>query len=178
MRKLSRFEKFGIVAAILIACTYFYVNRVYEPQEARLKKTVQVLNKVIGQVNSLKDVPPQAMVKRRLKANREKLEALEREMKDIRMLTGSEREVTRLLSEINAKMVDYGLQVDSLTPAGQVADELLEWNMFKIDMTGSFNGFLDFMRELKEMPDAVKVERLQMEKNNERQLRISFDLMI
>lgn len=178
MRKLSRFEKFGLVAAILIACTFFYVKRVYEPQEARLKKTVQELNKVIGQINSLKEVPPPTTVKRALEADREELDALNQQMKDNRMRTGSEREVTRLLSDINQLMVDHGLQVNALVPDGQVKDDLLEWNLFKIDMAGSFYGFLTFMRELKALNDAVKVEHLQMEKFGDRHLHITLNLLI
>ncbi|WP_319406547.1 type 4a pilus biogenesis protein PilO [uncultured Desulfosarcina sp.] len=178
MRKLSRFEKFGIIAAILVVCTFFYVKRVYEPQEARLKKTVKALNKVIGQVNNLKEVPPQATVKYKLKANREKLEELKLRMKNNQLRTGTAREVTRLLSDINKKMADHGLRVKALAPDGRIKEDPITWNLFRIDMVGTFYEFLDFMQALKDMPDVVKIEGLRMEKLDGRRLKITFNLMI
>jgi Tfp pilus assembly protein PilO len=178
MRKLSRFEKFGLMAAVIIACTFFYVKKVYEPQEARLKKTIATLNKVVGQINNLKDVPPAASVKRSLKRYRQDLEELSEQLKGTQMHTGAEREVTKLLSTINGKLARNGLQVNSLTPEGTTTDELLQWNMFAMDLEGSFQGFLNFVQDLKNLKDAVKIEKVQMEKGEHRRLHIQLNLMI
>lgn len=177
MRKLSRFEKFGLVAAILIACTFFYVKRVYEPQEARLKKTVDALNKVIGQINNLKEVPPQATVRNSLKAHREEIEALNGKLDGSLIRMGSDKGVTRLLSDINGKMVAHGLEIATLVPGGKVEDGLLSWNSFRIDMAGSYYGLLAFMRDLHGLKDAVKIQDLQMEKLDDQRLKITFNLM-
>jgi Tfp pilus assembly protein PilO len=178
MRKLSRFEKFGLMAAVIIAFTFLYVKKVYEPQEARLKKTIASLNNVVGQINNLKDVPPPATVKRNLKRYREKLEAVSAKLEGSQMHTGADREVTLLLSAINKKITRNGLRVNALTPGGTSTDELLVWNLFQMDLEGSFHGFLQFMRDLKDFQDAVKIENLQMEKSEDRPLHLPLNLMI
>ncbi len=178
MRKLSRFEKFGLMAAVIVACTFFYVKKVYEPQEARLKKTIATLNKVVGQINNLEEVPPAATVKRSLKRYRKDLEALSDQLQGTQMQTGAEREVTKLLSTINRRMACHGLRVNSLTPGGASTDELLEWNLFQLNLEGSFQGFLNFVRDLKDLKDAVKIEKVQMERGDGRLLHIQLNLMI
>lgn len=178
MKKLSRFEKFGLMAALIIACTFFYVKRVYEPQEARLKKTIQTLNKVVGEINNLKEVPPAAKVKRILEKNRRELEALNARLEGTLVHTGAEREVTRLLSDINRMMDINGLRVNALVPGGRTTDELMEWNLFRIDLEGSFHGFVNFMKGLRDMKDAIKVEQVRLEKGDNRRLHIKLNLMI
>ena len=32
MKKLTKLEKFGLIAAIIIAGTYFYMGKIYDPQ--------------------------------------------------------------------------------------------------------------------------------------------------
>jgi hypothetical protein len=71
LKKLSQFEKYGIMAAIIIACTFFYMKKVYEPQEKEFKKTVAALNKVVGEINGLRQVPSVVQVRHELESLKE-----------------------------------------------------------------------------------------------------------
>ena len=48
MRNLTNLEKFGLAAALIIACTFFYMKYMYDPQTRVLKDT---LAKQIGRAH-------------------------------------------------------------------------------------------------------------------------------
>lgn len=178
MRKLSRFEKYGIIGALIVACAFFYVKRVYEPQEVRLKRTIAQLNKVVQEINSIKDVPPANAIRRSIQKQKGELEELNSKLQGLLIHTGSAREVTALLNSINKKVEGNGLGVVTLVPEGRTMDGLLEWNLFQVDMEGSFHGFLGFMNDLKKMPDAIKIKNVEMGNGADRHLFIKMKLLI
>ena len=178
MKKLSRFEKYGLMAAVIIACTFFYMKRVYEPQEKVLKKTIRHLNQVIGEINSLKEIPPAASVKRTLEKRRQALAGLEEKLKGTAMRTGADREVTALLSEINKLMEANGLSVNTVVPAGAVKGRLFDWKLFKVDMNGRFAHFMAFLESVRTLKDAVRIRELVLEAAPGSELHVTFNLMI
>ncbi|MBE1426212.1 Tfp pilus assembly protein PilO [Desulfomicrobium macestii] len=180
MKKLSQFEKYGIMAAIIIACTFFYMKKVYEPQEKEFKKTVAALNKVVGEVNGLKQIPPLIQVKHELENAKKDLEEVNKRLKGTLMHTGEAREVTHMLRQINEHVAASGLKVVSLTPGGRKSDTLLqlEWNLFQLSLSGSFHGFLQLLESLRNMPDAIRVDEVALTAGNGEFLEITFNLMI
>jgi Tfp pilus assembly protein PilO len=178
MRRLSRFERVGLMAVVIVACTFFYMKRAYEPQEKALTKTVDKLNKVIGEINSLKDTPSPAVVERTLKKRRKELAEVSKELEGTAVRTGAEHEVTELLSDINTLLEENGLNIKAVIPAGKTAGTLLEWNVFEVDMEGDYYDFMRFLKELLRMADAVKIEGISMERAGNPSLRITFRLMI
>jgi Tfp pilus assembly protein PilO len=178
MRRLSRFETVGLMAVLIVACAFFYMKRVYEPQEKVLRGTVQRLNKVIAEVNNLKETPSAVAVERTLKKNRRELEEINKKLKGTAVRTGAEREVTELLSRINEIMESHRLAVNTLSPKGKVAGGFLDWNLFEVDMEASFYAFVRFLNELLVLPDAVKIEGIRMENGIHGHLHITMRLMI
>lgn len=178
MRKLSQFEKIGLVASVIVACTFFYMKRVYEPQEKLLKSTIQRLNKLVGEVNSLKAVPPAVTVKNQMERRRAELAELEDRLRETTVLTGADREVTKLLNRIADLIEKEGLAVNAVVPKGKISDGLFQWNLFEIDMGGDFYCFMKFLSSLLDMPDAVRIEKVTLGKKDGQSLQIRINLMI
>ncbi len=180
MRKLTKLEKFGLVAAIIIAGTYFYMGKIYDPQAKALKKTVIKLNKIIGEINSIKEVASAGSINRTIKKREEELEKVKSKLKDTVITTGKESEITELLDRINRLVDQNRLAVKSIVPKGKVASALFAWSSFDLDMEGSFSFFLEFLTALKEMPDSVKIQNINIEKNGDvgDVLKINMTLMI
>ena len=180
MRKLTKLEKFGLIAAIIIAGTYFYMGKIYDPQAKALKKTVIKLNKIIKEINSIKEVSSVESINRTIKKRKDELEKVKSELKDTVITTGKESEITELLSRINGHVDKNCLAVKSIVPKGKVAGALFAWSSFDLDMEGSFYFFLDFLTALKKMPDSVKIQGISIEKNGDVDdvLKINMTLMI
>ena len=180
MRKLTKLEKFGLVAAIIIAGTYFYMGKVYDPQAKALKKTVIKLNKIIGEINSIKEVASAGSINRTIKKREEELEKVKSKLKDTVITTGKESEITELLDRINRLVDQNRLAVKSIVPKGKVAGALFAWSSFDLDMEGSFSFFLEFLTALREMSDSVKIQNINIEKNGDAVdvLKINMTLMI
>ena len=180
MKKLTKLEKFGLIAAIIIAGTYFYMGKIYDPQAKALKKTVIKLNKIIGEINSIKEVASAGSINRTIKKREEELEKVKSELKDTVITTGKESEITELLDRINRLVDQNRLAVKSIVPKGKVAGTLFAWSSFDLDMEGSFYFFLEFLTALKKMPDSVKIQNINIEKNGDvgDVLKINMTLMI
>jgi Tfp pilus assembly protein PilO len=180
MKKLTKLEKFGLVAAIIIVGTYFYMGKIYDPQAKALKKTVIKLNKIIGEINSIKEVSSAGSINRTIKKREEELEKVKSDLKDTVITTGKESEITELLDRINRLVDQNRLAVKSIVPKGKVAGALFAWSSFDLDMEGSFYFFLEFLTALKKMPDSVKIQNINIEKNGDvgDVLKINMTLMI
>lgn len=180
MKKLTKLEKFGLIAAIIIAGTYFYMGKIYDPQAKALKKTVIKLNKIIGEINSIKEVSSAGSINRTIKKRKEELEKVKSDLKDTVITTGKESEITELLDRINRLVDQNRLVVKSIVPKGKVAGVLFAWSSFDLDMEGSFYFFLEFLTALKEMSDSVKIQNINIEKNGDAGdvLKINMTLMI
>ena len=180
MKKLTKLEKFGLVAAIIIAGTYFYMGKIYDPQAKALKKTVIKLNKIIGEINSIKEVSSVESINRTIKKRKKELEKVKSKLKDTVITTGKESEITELLSMINSLVDQNRLVVKSIVPKGKVAGALFAWSSFDLDMEGSFYFFLEFLTALKEILDSVKIQNINIEKNGDvgDVLKINMTLMI
>jgi Tfp pilus assembly protein PilO len=178
MKKLSRFEKVGLIAAVVVAGTFFYMKRMYEPQEKVLKNTVQQLNKVIGEVNVLKAVPPVGSVKKQLEKRKAELAVLENRLKETTVLTGADREVTELLSWIVDLIADKGFVINAIVPKGKMADSLFQWNLFEVDLDGNFYRFIALLTALRDKSDAVRIEKITLTQKDGQGLHIRLNLMI
>jgi hypothetical protein len=58
MKTMTNLEKFGLAAALIIACTFFYMKYMYDPQTKVLTTTLKKRNKVVAELNKLRDIPP------------------------------------------------------------------------------------------------------------------------
>ncbi len=179
MRKMSKFEKLGVVAAVIVASSFIYMKKVYEPQEKRLKTTVANLNKVVGELNSLKTIKSTASLKVELEKKKKELALLETE-------TGGsdnadpDRQSSELLGKVSTALERSGMMVNSVKPGGKKPDELFQWNSYEFDLGGGFFQFLRFMERLRAMPEPVKVHKLLLEqgKDKDKMLHITLELLL
>ncbi len=178
MRKLSRFEKMGLIAAVVVAGTFFYMKRVYEPQEKVLKKTVEQLNKVIGEINAVRAVPPAVGVKQELARHKEELTELEEQLKETTNVTGKESEVTTLLGRIVKLLDAKSFAVKAIRPMGKAPDDLFQWSLFEIEMAGDFRRFMELLTALRDLRDAVRVEGIALARDEVRAIAIQMKLKI
>lgn len=179
MKKLTQFEKFGIIAAIIIACTFFYMKRIYEPQEKEFKKTLETRNKLAQELEGTQ-VQPTVQVRGELEAAKKRKAELDAQLADSMVSSGSPQQITRLLSHINSRVAESDLTIVAQTPAGALEDTMLlmTWTRYQMTLNGSFHGFLHFLDLLAAMPEAIRVENLQLAKAEKNTLNITFDLLI
>ena len=181
MKKLTNLEKFGVIAAIIVAGSYFYMKNVYDPQANALKKTIINLNKSIGKLNSTKEnTPPVEPVKKTIKKRKKELARFESSLAGICGKTGKESEVTDIMSKINRLADQSMLVMESIAPGGEIEGTFFSWAVFDLEMEGSFNSFMDFLSGLKAMPEPLKVQGINIgnENGNPAALKIRLTLML
>lgn len=179
MKKLTKLEKFGLLGAVIIACTFLYVKKVYEPEEKKFKQTVASLNKVVGEINGLKHVPHVNQIRGELEDARKKLAELNEKLQGSLVQTGSQQEVTRLLRRISEQIESSGLRIESLIPEGLTKDLILDmsWTQHQVSLSGPFYGFLYLLHSLQDMPDAIRIKDVHLKKEKDG-LMVSFKLLI
>lgn len=179
MKKLTQFEKFGVLAAIIIACTFFYMKKIYEPQEKQFKKTVADLNKIVGELGNAQ-VVSMVQIRGELDTAKNKKEELDAQLANSTVRSGTPQEVTRMLSAINGLVANSGLSILSQKPTGLVLDEMLQlsWSRYQLELSGPYPGFLHLLESLTDLPDAIKIDDVKLEKADNNLVNITFNLLI
>jgi len=177
MKKLSRFEKIGLIAAVVVAGSFFYMKKVYEPQEKVLKATIVRLNKVVAERNALNEPRPANLIRKEIEGIREDLAEVEAQLSQVKAPTGADGEVTELLAEIATLTEQHALQVGGVEPLGKVTDQFFDRHAFQLELKGEFFDFLAFLEALRRLPDSVRADQVSLEAL-ERGLRIQLKLMI
>ena len=179
MRKLTKLEKFGMAASIVVAGTYFYMGKVYDPQAKSLKKTIASLNKVIGEINTLDDVKPERVLKMKVKRSEEELARLKRDQGKVLRMMGNESELTNLLQKVHHLMEESGIVAEAIEPRGVGGKGIYEsFQRYSLEMRGGYFPFLAFVEALSAMPDPVVIEHVTMTRKEGDGIRITMDLMI
>jgi Tfp pilus assembly protein PilO len=178
MRQLTKLEKFGMAAAMIVAGSFFYMKNFYEPQEKALKKTVAKLNKVVAQVNNLNETPPLVAVRGRIEKKKKIYEQLREQTADLTIKQGTPDEITELLGRINVMLDASGLALTAMQVKPVVPGAFFTWNVFEVSLEGTYGRLLVFLEKLRAIEDAVRVSRLHLEKGDDTHLRVTFDLMI
>jgi len=160
MRKLTKLEKFGTIAAILVSGSYFYLNKVYDPQAKALKKTVIKLNSTIGRYNKLEEAPPLTPIKKTIEKKMQERDALKGRLRAAGGRSDDVQETTTLLDMVNRKAREQGLLVIQLTPQGELSEELYHWESFELHLMGFFPQILHFIDRLKAMPHPIELRDL------------------
>ncbi len=179
MKKLTNLEKFGVIASIIIAGSYFYMKNVYDPQAKALKKTVINLNKVIGKLNSTKkNIPPVKPVNNTIKKREKKLAEIELMLAGISGKTGKESETTGVMSKINRLADQNRLGIESITPKGKVKGVFFTWDLFDFEMEGSFEFLMEFLSGLKKISEPLKIQNISIENKNDNPAILKIKLTI
>lgn len=172
MKKLTRMEKFGIVAAIVVCGSYFYMKRVYDPEAAALSASVRELNGTIASYNAMKEPPPLELLKDEIKFKTENLERLISKMKDAGGRMGKAAEVTEVLSLITGIAKEQNMQVLKISPEQEVEGKHFTWAAFSITLGGRYRNFYTFVGRLKKRPEPMQLRHLNIERDEEKPGRI------
>nr|WP_320013182.1 type 4a pilus biogenesis protein PilO [uncultured Desulfobulbus sp.] len=162
MKKLTKLESFGLIAAILVSGSYFYMKKVYDPEAKALKKTISRLNQKIGAYNKLQEPPNPAGLKKRL----ERKTAEEKEMAAALHAAGgrtdAESEVTEILAEISLMAQRENMQVLKLIPGDTVETDVYKWRKVELQLRGQFYNFVVLIERLKLMAQPLELRQLEI----------------
>ncbi len=167
MKKLTQLEKFGLIAAILICGSYFYMKKIYDPEAEALKKTVSKLNQTISEYNKLEEPPLIEPLRKKLKGEMERLEELTLKMKEAGGRTGKKAEVTEVLSKITTAAKKHRMQVMKIIPGADIKEELFTWATFNLSLDGKYQDFLSLLRELQAMDQPIQFKNLEIKRNEQ-----------
>ncbi|WP_282755826.1 type 4a pilus biogenesis protein PilO [Desulfuromonas thiophila] len=179
MRKLTKLEKFGLVAAVLVGGSYSYMQKVYDPQAAALKKTIVKLNSTVQEYNALSDPPSLLPLTKTLEKHTAERDALREQLTLAGGRTGAADEVVQLLDRVNGLAVEAGLTVVHLQPRDRVTGPLYDWDCFDLQLRGDHARLLYFLQRLIDLPQPVEVRQLKIERENDAggRVRISAQLL-
>lgn len=182
MRKLTKLEKFGMAASIVVIATYFYMSKIYDPESLALKTTVENLNKVIKKANSIGNPPDPSPLKIRNKYLRKKLKTLTEMLQELGGRGEAVSELTKVMAEISRISDRANLKVKSMSEPTVKESDNFSWAVYSMEVTGSYSSLLNFLSDLKEMNFPVKVEEIVIEKDPSVKtpglLNIKFKLMV
>lgn len=179
MKKLTKLEKFGLIAAIITCGTYFYMNKVYDPEAKSLKRTVKKLNSAIKQYNELGEAPPVKPVQQQAEKLDKMLQQSTAELKEAGGRTDSPAEITEILTTITTLAEKNGLSIVSMAPNGKDQSSLINWAIFKAEMEGGYHNFKSLVAELEAMAEPIQLRALTLHRLDEKgRITISAELLI
>lgn len=177
MKKLTKLEKYGLIAAIAIGVIYFYTERIYDPQAASLRETTVELTRVIGDLGVTAVAPPVALIGVAIEGRRKELEEVKSDVLYSAVKMAEEAEISEQLSSIGRLVSQNRLTIKDIVPKGEVEGDLFGWSLFELNMEGSFHSFVAFLSGLKEMPDPMKVRDINIKRSGDT-LQINMTLRI
>ena len=180
MKTMTNLEKFGLAAALIIACTFFYMKYMYDPQTKVLTTTLKKRNKVVAELNKLRDIPPLFQLEKSIEQDKKRLAELREATGQLNINTGHPDEIAALLSKISTIMVMNDLKAVSIVPKEREAGQYIDWSPFDMNLKGNFTGFVTFLKDLEQLGDAVDVSGIQIASSGVKSfpLAITFTLKI
>lgn len=165
MKKLTKLERFGLIAAIVVGGSYFYMKRVYDPEAAALQSAVKQLNSTVASYNAMKEPPPLGPLQEQVKAQMEEFERMTVELKKAGGRSDEAAEVTEVLSLVTQLIKEENMRVVKISPEGKVKDNLFTWAVFSIRMGGRYHDFVALVTQLKNLHQPVQLRDLNIERN-------------
>ena len=182
MKKLTKLEKFGMAASVIVIATYFYMSKIYDPESKSLKATAIKLNKVIKKVNQIGDPPDPKPLEIKEKHMGKKLKKLTDELLELGGRSEEDSELTRVMAEITHLSDAANLKIKSMSQPKKVSANDFNWAAYEVMFSGTYGSYLDFLRDLKELAYPVQVKNILIQKDESINipglLTIKFQLMI
>lgn len=158
-RRLSKLEKFGLIAALITGMLYYYLTNVYDPQQKALIQAQERLNHSIRELNQLQASEPIFQLRRRLDSRKESLAGLEQEMKGMNVNFGTEADPVAAQHSVYRLMERLNIRVLNVTPAGR-HDELFTWHVYRLSIECDFASFIAFLHGLRTHSSPLRVHRV------------------
>ena len=152
----------------------------YDPQTKVLKTTLKKRNKIVKELNAVKNIPPLFKVQKTIEKDKKELERIRKECSTLSVKTGNPDEITKLLSKINQIIEVNRLEVNLIAPKKRIAGRFFQWTPFEMDLSGSFSSFMTFMKAIRDLNDAVEIRNIILENSKEekKMINIKFTLRI
>ncbi|WP_031388212.1 hypothetical protein [Desulfonatronum thiodismutans] len=177
-RKLTKLEKFGLIAAVITGMLFFYLKHVYDPQQRALVRAREQLNRSITQLNEMQAAEQPFQLRRRLESQRETLAELEQELNVLDIRVGDEEALIRAQHWAYQEMERRNLRVLNVVPQSEVK-KFFTWRVFRVTAEGDFAGFIALLRDLRSHSTPMLVEQVSISREDKPWvLRIVMDLWI
>lgn len=177
-RKLTKLEKFGLIAAVVTGMLFFYLSHVYDPQQASLERAREEYNRTVRQYNDLPAVGSLFQLRRTVEAKENERAEWEQKLKDLDIRFGAPDELVRVRLWITREAEARAMLVRSILPAGKEKD-LFQWHIYRVVLEGSFGDFVGFLRTLDEYPMPIAARRIEISGDSEGwPLAITLELLV
>jgi len=177
-RKLTKLEKFGLIAAVIIAMLFFYLREVYDPQQEALDMARERLNQAVSEFNELQSAAPAAQLRRRLKSRQEDLEQKKAELEQMEVRPATEEELARSKHLLYRSIENNGLRLLDVT-SGRTRQDLFTWHVFSVDMEGDFSSLTGLLDEFRDHIHPLRVQEVRVHRDGSPwPLQMSMELWI
>lgn len=177
-RKLTKLEKFGLIAAVITGMLFFYLKHVYDPQQQALVRARDQLNRSITQFNEMQAAEQPFQLRRRLESQREILAGLEQELAELDIRVGDEEALIRAQHWAYQEMERRNLRVLNVVPQSEVK-KFFTWRVFRVTAEGDFSGFIALLRDFSSHGTPMLVEQVSISREDKPWvLKIVMDLWI
>ncbi|SMP76748.1 hypothetical protein SAMN06295888_12515 [Desulfonatronum zhilinae] len=177
-RRLTKLEKFGLIAAVITGMLFFYLKHVYDPQQRALVRAQEQLNRSITQLNEMQTAEPPFQLRRRLETQQEAQAELEAELAGLDIRTGDEEALIRAQHWAYQEMERRNLRVVNVVPKNE-EKKFFNWKVFRVTAEGDFAGFVDLLREMRAHSTPMLVEQVSVTREDKPwMLKIVMDLWV
>lgn len=167
MKKLTKLESFGLISAILVCGSFFYMKKVYDPEAAALKKTIAKLNQTIGEYNKLEEPPNLDPLKKKIEKQKEQLTLSNEELKAAGGRTDDQAAVTEALARVSSLAKQENMQVLKMAREPDEKDDMFTWAAVNIELQGRYQDFVRLIEALKGLDSPLRLLRLSIERGKE-----------
>ena len=161
-RKLTKLEKYGLIAAVITGMLFFYLKNIYDPQQASLEQSRERLNRTIQEFNRLQAAEPLFQLRQTLNSRNEELAGLEQTMAELDTAPDGTTDMRMVRYDLYQDLNNRSLRIIQVSPAG-TRKELFTWHVFNIRAKGDYSGFISLMRQLQEYESPVRIGKITVE---------------
>jgi Na+-translocating ferredoxin:NAD+ oxidoreductase RnfG subunit len=178
-KKLTNLEKFGLIAAVIIAGSYFYLGKVYDPQMKKLKKTISEHNKIVSRINALDAFESELIYEKKIEKAKKEVKALDEKLEQLTMKSSTDKSALLLLEKKLVKTAENsGIIFESITPNGEIKD-LFNWHIYNMKANCRFISLINFLKKIRDFKDPAQIGKLKIEKTDKSGiLKIEMEVMI
>jgi len=158
-RKLTKLEKFGLIAAVVAGILFFYLKNVYDPQQRSLERAREQLNRTIRDYNQLQAAEPLFQLRGRLQGREQEQDRIKQALAALQIGGTNPQEFARTKQWVYREMERLNMRVLNVTPGGR-RQELFDWHVFEIRMEGDFAGLVGLLQAFNGHPAPLRVDRV------------------
>jgi Tfp pilus assembly protein PilO len=175
-KRFTKLEQVLMVVAVGVIGMYFFLSKVWDPMSGELEKTITAHNKLVGELNELKNTPQgSAMIEKKIAALSPELATLEKEVADLKIeLFVGEKELRDYELRVNTVARNNGIRVTEFTPLEKGSApyrtfaylgrdcEGLGRKGYLMSAEGNYVDFMGFVREIDGLSRVVNVTAINL----------------